>query len=86
MHAGAFEFIEVVELEAAVFGAAGDDDGAGAGGLLAQSEAVAAGATVGRALQGHDLVRDGHVGAEFLGLVIGPGHQRDARMPVGKPR
>ena len=68
MHAGAFEFIEIVELEAAVLGTAGDDDGSGIGRLLAQGEAVAAGATGGGALQGPDLVGDGDIGAEFLSV------------------
>jgi hypothetical protein len=75
--ARALEHREVLHVEAAVPGAAGDHHGARPHPFVvreAQLEPLAVAA--GDALEVHDLVRDRHLRAELLGLGEGAGHQR----------
>src|SRR6266540_4058528 len=70
---------EVRNVEPAVAGAAGDDDGTRHHPLsVRQAQVVAPAPRHSLAPQAHDLVRDGHLGAEFLRLVEGARHQGKA--------
>src|SRR6266568_7319788 len=77
--AGALVRGEVRNVEPAVAGAAGDDDGTRHHPLsVRQAQVVAPAPRHSLAPQAHDLVRDSHLGAELLRLVEGARHQGKA--------
>ena len=77
--ARALERREILDLEAAIPGAARDHDGARPDPLAVREPQLEARAVaVALRCEPHDLVRDRHLGAELLRLVEGARHQRHA--------
>src|SRR5204863_3763296 len=83
--ARAFEWREILDVEASIPGTAGDDHRAGADAFTigeTQQESPTAGNRL--ILQTHDFVRYRHLGPELLRLVVGARHQSHASDAGGK--
>ena len=83
MHARRFERVEVFDIEAAIPRAAGDDDRARRSPLADVKLQVEA-SVIARPAKRTHLVRNRHLGTEFLRLVVGARHQCHAGYSGGK--
>ena len=76
MNGDAVELLQPVDVEPAVAGAGGDNDGPRLDALSGAAEVDAAGIVA--AFEPYRLVGNGDLDPELLRLVEGPGHERDA--------